>query len=132
VGSITVHASPFVPKPSTPFQWLPMHDMEELKHKTGWLKREFGKADNTYFTHESLKYSFLQGVLSRGDRRLNDIIIRLASGENFARTMKESPVNLNFYVLRERGRDEIFPWDFIAAKTPKRKLYERYITSLGL
>lgn len=132
VGSITVHASPFVPKPSTPFQWLPMQDMGELKNKIGWLKRELGKADNTYFTHESLKYSFLQGVLSRGDRRLNDVIIRLARGENFSRIMKESPVNLNFYVLRERGRDEIFPWDFIAGKATKRKLHERYITSLYL
>ena len=130
VGSITVHASPFVPKPSTPFQWLPMQDMGEMKNKIGWLKRELGKADNTYFTHESLKYSLLQGVLSRGDRRLNDVILRLARGENFSRIMKESPVNLNFYVLRGRGRDEIFPWDFIAGKPPKNKLYERYITSI--
>ena len=132
VGSITVHASPFVPKPSTPFQWLPMQDMGELKNKISWLKREFGKADNTYFTHESLKYSFLQGVLSRGDRRLNDVIIRLAGGESFSRIMKESPINLNFYALRERGQHEIFPWDFIAGKTPKKKLYERYMASLGL
>ena len=132
VGSITVHASPFVPKPSTPFQWLPMQDMGELKNKISWLKREFGKTDNTYFTHESLKYSFLQGVLSRGDRRLNDVIIRLADGETFSRIIKESPVNLNFYVLRERGQNEIFPWDFIAGKTQKKKLHERCIASLGL
>ncbi len=132
VGSITVHVSPFVPKPSTPFQWLPMQDTGELKNKISWLKRELGKTDNTYFTHESLKYSFLQGVLSRGDRRLNDVIIRLAGGESFSRIMKESPVNLNFYALRERGQHEIFPWDFIAGKTTKKKLYERCLTSLNL
>jgi radical SAM superfamily enzyme YgiQ (UPF0313 family) len=113
VGSVTVHASPFVPKPSTPFQRLPMNDMGELKDKINRLKSAFGKVDNTYFTHESVKYSFVQAVFARGDRRLKDVILKFADGVSLNSIMKDSAINLNFYALRERGKDEIMPWDFI-------------------
>jgi len=119
VGSITVHASPFVPKPFTPFQRFPMNDMDELKSKVNLLKRAFGKVDNTYFTHDSVKYSFIQGVLARGDRRLSDIILKFADGESLNKIMKDSAVNLNFYVLRERDKNEILPWDFIKGNAVK-------------
>jgi radical SAM superfamily enzyme YgiQ (UPF0313 family) len=113
VGSVTVHASPFVPKPFTPFQRLPMNDMDELKDKINWLKRALSKVDNTYFTHESVKYSFIQAVLARGDRRLKDVILKFADGVSLSRIMKDSAINLNFYALRERGKDETMPWDYI-------------------
>lgn len=125
LGNITVHASPFVPKPATPFQWVPMEGMEELKRKISWLRRAFGKIDNTYFTNESVKFSFLQGALARGDRRVSETIVRLARGESFTRVARESAVNLNFYALRERGRDEVFPWDFIQRTVPKGTLLKR-------
>jgi len=125
VGSITVHVSPFVPKPFTPFQWLSMNDMESLKVKINWLKGAFGKIDNTYFTHESVKFSFLQGVFARGDRRVFDAVVRLAEGDSLAQVMRESPVNLNFYTLRERGEDELFPWDFVKGNTSKAVLWRR-------
>ncbi len=125
MGSITVHVSPFVPKAFTPFQWLPMDDMESLKKKISWLKKAFGKIDNTYFTHESVKFSFLQGVFSRGDRRVSDVVLRLAAGDSFSQVMRESPVNLNFYALRERGEKELFPWDFIKGSISKEVLQRR-------
>jgi len=124
VGSITIHASPFVPKPATPFQWLPMNDMDELKDKISRLKRSIAKLDNTYFTHESVKYSYIQGVLARGDRRLSGVVLKFASGENLTRIAKDSAVNLNFFALRERQHDELFPWDFIAGRKTKKWLYK--------
>ena len=129
VGSITVHVSPFVPKPSTPFQWLPMDDMASLKDKIGLLRKAFGAIDNTFFTHESVKHSFIQGVFARGDRRIADTILKLASGETFNKVLRESPVNLNFYTLRGRKKDELLPWDFIVGNTSKEKLYKRLIQS---
>jgi radical SAM superfamily enzyme YgiQ (UPF0313 family) len=116
VGSVTVHASPFVPKPATPFQRLSMNDMDELKDKINRLKKALGKVDNTYFTHESVKYSFVQAILARGDRRLKDVILKFADGVSLSRTMKDSAINLNFYALRERGGDETLPWDFIKVR----------------
>jgi radical SAM superfamily enzyme YgiQ (UPF0313 family) len=131
IGSITVHASPFVPKPATPFQWLPMADMAELKEKVGILRRELGKVPNTYFTHESVKHSFIQGVFARGDRRLKDVILRFSLGEGLAKIMRESPVNLNFYTARRRDRDEMLPWDFIGEHSAKERLYRRFLRTCG-
>lgn len=130
VGSITVHASPFVPKPFTPFQWLPMDDTASLKEKIGLLRKAIGAIDNTFFTHESIKHSFIQGVFARGDRRIADTVLALSSGETISKVLKESPVNLNFYTLRERKKDELFPWDFIAGNTSKETLYKRLVQSL--
>jgi radical SAM superfamily enzyme YgiQ (UPF0313 family) len=131
VGSVTVHVSPFVPKPFTPFQWLPMNDMESLKKKINWLKTAFGKIDNTYFTHESVKFSFLQAVFARGDRNVYDTVLKFAAGDNLSKVMNESPVNLNFYALRERGEIELFPWDFIKGNTGKDRLFRRLQASLA-
>ena len=67
-----------------------------------------------------MKYSFLQGVFARGDRRLKDVIIRFAKGETLSAVMRESPVNLHFYATRrERRENELFPWDFIGGTDGK-------------
>jgi radical SAM superfamily enzyme YgiQ (UPF0313 family) len=125
MGSITVHVSPFVPKAFTPFQWLPMEEMGILKDKIAWLKKELAHVGNTYFTHESVKYSFIQGILARGDRRTGDAILHFAKGDSFSKVMREDPLNLNFYVLRERGKNELFPWDFIKGRQKKEALWKR-------
>jgi radical SAM superfamily enzyme YgiQ (UPF0313 family) len=131
VGSITVHASPFVPKAATPFQWLPMADMKDLKAKINLLKRGLARVPNTYFTHESVKYSFVQAVFSRGDRRLQGVISSFAEEDhNLTRIMRESPINLNFYATRQRGKDEVFPWDFIKGVQSKKQLYTRLLSVL--
>lgn len=117
VGSITIHVSPFVPKPATPFQRVAMEEPLDLKAKLGYLKKAFGKIGNTFFTHESVKYSYIQAVLARGDRRVADIIGLLSDGVGINRIMRENPVNLNFYALRERFKEEVLPWDFIETKT---------------
>jgi radical SAM superfamily enzyme YgiQ (UPF0313 family) len=126
IGSVTVHASPFVPKAATPFQWLAMDEMKALKEKVSVLKKGLGKVANTHFTHESVKYSFLQGVFARGDRRVGDVVARLSEGTPLARLMRESPVNLGFYATRERRADEMFPWDFIGSGTEKEGLRRRF------
>jgi len=125
MGSVTVHVSPFVPKASTPFQWLPMEEMDVLKEKITWLKKGLAHVGNAYFTHESVKYSVIQGILARGDRRVGDSILRFAKGDSFSKVMRESPLNLNFYVHRERNRDELFPWDFIKGRQKKEVLWKR-------
>ena len=131
VGSITVHVSPFVPKAATPFQWLPMDDMATLTAKITWLKKALSPVDNTYFTNESVKFSFIQGILARGDRRTAEMIVRLSAGETVQKLLRDYPVNPNFYVLRERPEDEIFPWDFIRRSQSGQRLYGKLGTYLA-
>jgi radical SAM superfamily enzyme YgiQ (UPF0313 family) len=131
VGSITVHASPFIPKASTPFQWLPLEEAGSLKEKLAVLKRGLGKAANTYFTHESVKFSFLQGVFARGDRKVQDIVLQLAVGASLSKVQRESQLNLNFYVTRERASDERFPWDFITGEKEKTRLRKQLNAALA-
>lgn len=130
VGSITIHASPFVPKAATPFQWLAMADVETLKEKLGALRKGLAKAANTYFTHESVKYSFLQGVFARGDRRVQDVIMQLAAGTPLGKVQRENPLNLNFYVTRERAADERFPWDFLTGEKEKARLRKQLTSAM--
>jgi len=131
VGSITIHASPFVPKASTPFQWLAMADMDTLKEKMGTLRNGIARAANTYFTHESIKYSFLQGVFARGDRRVEDVIVRLSAGDSLSKVQRECPLNLNFYATRERSSDERFPWDFMTGEKEKSRLRKQFTAAMA-
>jgi radical SAM superfamily enzyme YgiQ (UPF0313 family) len=130
IGSITVHASPFVPKAATPFQWLPMAEINDLKERIGFLKKDLGKVANTHFTHDSIKHSFIQSVFARGDRRLKDVILRFSEGVGFTQIMRDSPVNLSFYATRERKNNEIFPWDFIGPEAEKARLRRRFSACL--
>jgi radical SAM superfamily enzyme YgiQ (UPF0313 family) len=132
IGSITVHVSPFVPKAATPFQWLAMEDMRVLKEKISILKRELGKIANTHFTHDSVKYSFLQAVFARGDRRLKDVVLQFSIGRTLTQVLRESQVNLHFYATRERSRDEVFPWDFIGGSNEKERLYAHLLRCKGV
>lgn len=132
LGNITVHVSPLVPKAATPFQWVPMADMGALKEKIARLRAAFRRIDNTVFTHDSVKFSFLQAVLSRGDRRVSDVVVRLAHDESLNRIIRESSLNLNFYALRERAPDEVFPWDFISGPVSKKRLQDTFRKNLPL
>jgi hypothetical protein len=76
---------------------------------------------------EPPKWSYVQALLSRGDRRVAEILERAAAGDgDWNAAFRETPVNPDFYVLRERDEDELFPWDFIDLGIDKKKLYARY------
>jgi len=60
------------------------------------------------------RWANVQGLLARGDRKVAHILALVHRNKgNWAKTLKESPVNADFYVLRERALDELLPWDFI-------------------
>jgi radical SAM family uncharacterized protein/radical SAM-linked protein len=71
--NITVSVSSFVPKPHTPFQWAPMITLDEIIRKQNLLKDYAVKYGLSFRKHYS-KISYLEGIVSRGDRRVGDII----------------------------------------------------------
>ena len=126
---ITASSSFFVPKPFTPFQWAAMYPAEEYDRRAHLVNDEFREQLN----RKSLKYNWhdaqgtvLEGVMARGDRRVGKVIeeaYRLGClfdswtetfrNDLWMQAFDNTCVDIAFYNQRVRGKDEIFPWDFI-------------------
>lgn len=127
IGDITVSLNSFVPKPHTPFQWVAMDEQKQLKYKIKEIKNNLKKVANVKVYSDVPRWAYIQALLSRGDRRVGRILSLLMKNKgNWPQTLKESPVNPDFYVLRERSFDERFPWDMIDHGVRKSYLIEEY------
>ena len=122
---ITVSTSCFVPKPHSPFQWETQVTMDEYKRKVQLLRESIRAKSVTYNWHDP-DTSFVEAVLSRGDRRIADVIEEVwrrggkleAWGDYFSfdrwmAAMDACGVDPMFYACRERGKDELLPWDIV-------------------
>jgi radical SAM family uncharacterized protein/radical SAM-linked protein len=141
---VNVSVSTFVPKPFTPFQWEPQTSREYAHSRLGLLKRE-AKRMKLGFKWNDPVMSFLEGVFSRGDRRLVGVILRaFKKGCRFdgwteefrfdlwKKAFAEEGMGMEFYIERKRRRDEILPWDHLGSGLTKEFLYKEYERSLEL
>ncbi len=144
---ITISTSFFVPKPFTPFQWAKMYPKEHYlacAHTVNdAVKEQLNKKSIKYNWHEA-DVTVLEGVLARGDRKLGKAILRayekgcifdawsdMFDNEKWMDSFKETGIDPDFYTLRERPLDEIFPWDFIDAGVTKDFLKREYANALA-
>jgi radical SAM superfamily enzyme YgiQ (UPF0313 family) len=131
IGTITVSLNCFVPKPFTPFQWSAMDDIKTLKRKIRKIKDGLKKVANVRVHADVPRWAYIQALFSRGDRRVADMLeLAHHNHGNWAKTLKASPVNPDYYVLRERSPDELFPWDFIDHGIFKSFLWKEYENAL--
>lgn len=132
---LRVSVANFVPKPHTPFQWLAQENHREFIRKKKLLQYELGRSRITFKGH-SIEMSMIEGVLARGDRRLSAVILEAYKKgaifdswkEHFKfstwmDSFKDLGIDPEYYIYRERGRDEEFPWDFIGSGTTKEFLW---------
>ncbi len=132
IGEISVSLNPFVPKPVTPFQWAGMDDIKNLKRKIKKIKEETKPIANLKIFSDAPRQAYIQALLSRGDRKVAKFLLMARKNMgNWAKTLKESPVNPGFYVLRPRNTDELFPWDFIDHGLDKSFLLKEYEKALA-
>jgi radical SAM superfamily enzyme YgiQ (UPF0313 family) len=129
LGLTTLSVSSFVPKPFTPFQWTPFLEVAELKKRLKLVTREFHGVKQVRVHTDLPKWAYVQALLARGDRRVGDILLA-AHTRGWSRAFKESAVNPDFFVLRERRQGELFPWDFIDHGLKKDYLWEEYQRAL--
>lgn len=129
IGRITLSVNSFVPKPFTPFQWEPMESIESLNRKQRNLEKAVKKIGNMNIIHDLPKWEYIQALLSRGDRRIGELIRHAhAHGGDWRKAAKDMDMTMNFYVSRKREFNEALPWDFIDIGVRKeylRKEYER-------
>jgi len=78
LGELTVSVNPFIPKPFTPFQWCGMEPLPSLERKVKLLESRLRRLPNVKLKVESLRESYLQALLSRGDRRLSPLLVEMA------------------------------------------------------
>ncbi len=136
--SFNVSVSTLVPKAHTPFQWHPQERMEEVRRKQDILKSSL-RAKSVNLSWHDRQMSEVEGLLARGDRRLARVIERAwASGGrfdswsehfNFDRwesAWREEGVDPDFYSHRERGLDEVLPWDHLDFGLDKEFLRREY------
>jgi radical SAM superfamily enzyme YgiQ (UPF0313 family) len=129
LGLITLSLSSFVPKPFTPFQWVPFLDVAELKKRLKLVAREFHGVKSVRVHTDLPKWAYVQALLARGDRRVGDILVA-AHEQGWNQAFRTSPINPDFFTLRERREAELFPWDFIDHGLKKDYLWEEYQRAL--
>jgi radical SAM superfamily enzyme YgiQ (UPF0313 family) len=148
----TVSIGGFVPKPHTPFQWAGQLDHETTDHRLHLLRdtirqdRQYGKAIGVRY-HEG-KPGIIEGLLSRGDRRVGAVIEKVwrdggrfdgwqehfsfdrwtkAAEEVFAGT----DLSIDWFTTRERSHDEVLPWDHLDSGLDKEWLWEDWQDALN-
>ena len=139
-GWVNISINTLIPKPHTPFQWLAMEDLESVKYKQDYLKKKTLNKRKLKLSFHNRYMSFLEGVLSRGDRRLSEAILsafkkgaRFDAWDDYFKfdiwldAFKEGNINPDFY-LQKRGAEEFLPWDFLDIGMPKEALLREFNT----
>lgn len=128
---LVLSVNPFIPKPATPFQWVPLEEVGELKKKLKVIQRGVQGERGMEMIYDLPKWAYIQALLSRGDRRVGRILMAAHRNQgNWSRALRETDINPDFYVYRKRDLDEIFPWDFIDHGISKERLQEEYLKAM--
>jgi radical SAM family uncharacterized protein len=124
-AQVNVTVSTFVPKAFVPFQWDGMMDRHTVREKQRWM-RGLNRNRRVKLKFHDADQSYLEGILSRGDRRLAPVLIEAhrrgarfdAWSEHFdlsrwLEACRATGLDPDAYALRERTRDEALPWDHL-------------------
>ena len=131
IGRIVGSVNPLIPKPGTAYQWLPMEDPAITDRKIKRLRSLMAGIDNVYFNIKSERHSYYQALLSLGDRRIAPAIEAAErNGQNWRAAVEESGVDGDFYIFRDRSRDQVLPWDIIDGGMKKSFFQSEYEKAL--
>ena len=147
----TVSIGGFVPKPHTPFQWAAQLGVEETDARLAALRAAI-RSDRRYGSSIGFRYhdgqpGIVEGLLSRGDRRVGRVIEAVwrdggrfdGWSEHFsyerwmaaaARELPAYGVDVDWYTTRERDESEVLPWDHIDSGLDKEWLWQDWRDSL--
>ena len=126
-GTLTLSVNPFIPKPFTPFQWLPIADKKYVEKAAKVLTQGLRKRKNIIVGVESPKEAYIQGVLARGDRQVGEALLTACANggsKAFKRAMKDCGLSMDDYLYRERAADELFPWESLDMGFSREYIYQ--------
>ena len=138
-ANVRIGVSTLVPKPHTPFQWVPMAAEATIREQIRLLQQEL-KGPGIHFTWNNPEETLLEAFLTRGDRKLGPVIQRAwelgarldAWGEYFRfdlwqQAFADCSQEMDWFARRARPLDEILPWDHISAGLQKEFLAQEYV-----
>ncbi|HSP06709.1 MAG TPA: TIGR03960 family B12-binding radical SAM protein [Acidobacteriota bacterium] len=140
-GKVNLGVSSFVPKPQTPFQWVRMNNREELQEKQSLIRR-MTNGTRIQFKWHHINISLIDGVFSRGDRRLNRTVeLAFRKGARFDGWSDCTHYNLWEEAFAESGVDpqvyrgefpmnSTLPWDHLSVKVAKKFLKKEWEKAL--
>ncbi len=122
---INVSLSTFVPKPHTPFQWFPQNKREEIREKLNFI-RDRVKDRRFKLRWSDPRNSFFEAILSKGDRRLADVVetavdmgckfdgwMEYFDFDKWMAAFEANGIDPEWYAYREIPEDELLPWDHL-------------------
>jgi radical SAM superfamily enzyme YgiQ (UPF0313 family) len=123
---LTLGCSTFVPKSHTPFQWFGVNPQAEKRLQ--FLQKQF-RSQGIDFRPESYNWSIIQTLLSRGDRRLSNMLEltrtfgdSLGSYKRAFKQLKGKIPDLDFYVHANWSTEQILPWNHLQGPLPQSTL----------
>lgn len=140
--SVTVSASTFVPKPFTPFQWFGQNDIETIKEKQEFLRKNLTNRAVKFNWHEP-EISVIEAALAKGDRRQSAVLQKVFEkgckfdswGEFFdyqkwLEAFEEAGIDIKYYTERNIDLEEVLPWDLINIMVSKEFFKREYQNAL--
>lgn len=125
---VSVGVAPFVPKPRTPFQWLPMAAERDVRDKLSYLRRALSERPRMEFSCEGPRESRMEGVLARAGRELARAIeLAAVEGVPWKAAVHRAGVDPDSVIGRDYGDNEVFPWEIVDVGVSRPRL----LASLG-
>jgi radical SAM family uncharacterized protein len=144
-ASVTASVGGFVPKPQTPFQWYGQATVAELQHRVGLLREALRRDRGVQLRWHDPKATLAEGIASRGDRRVGAVIEEVwrrggtfqewsehFSLDLWSEAMSAKGLSIDWYVHRERGRDEVLPWSHVSAGLHEDFLWQEWTDALAV
>jgi radical SAM superfamily enzyme YgiQ (UPF0313 family) len=140
-AKLNLGVSTFIPKPHTPFQWVACDTVEKIQAKQALLKQGLRQKD-IKLTWTNPEVTMLEAWLSRGDRRMADVVYQAwvngarfdawqeqFSFSNWTKAFETTQLDPSFYTYRPRSQTEVFPWDHISTGVRKKYLLNELLLS---
>ncbi|MCP3953944.1 MAG: radical SAM protein [Desulfobacterales bacterium] len=125
IGTITVSINPFIPKPSTPFQWVGFTQEKILKKRMKNIKNALKKISNVVIKTESIKQAKINSFLSRADRNASDIL-EAAHKLGWTKAFTNYKEYIGPIIYDTWNIDFDLPWDIVDTGLKKSFLIQEY------
>lgn len=115
-GKITLSINPFIPKPCTPFQWMAMTEQKTVEKRLAYIKKALDRDKQIEILAEPLRQCYIQGILSRGDRQVGDLLYKAheyGGVKGWKRAVKELHFDVDKALYEEKPVDSLLPWSIL-------------------